>query len=48
VRNRFVNGVWWRQTTMNQEPFPIGPDETGLVRYAFNFSCVKRPSSATS
>jgi Bacteriophage minor capsid protein len=48
VRDRKVNGVWWRQTTMNQEPFPIEADEQGLARYVFNFSCVKRPSSATS
>jgi hypothetical protein len=48
VRNRFVNGTWWRQTTMTQEPFPIDPDDRGLFRVAFNFSCVKRQSAATS
>lgn len=49
VRNRFVNGTWWVSTTMTQsEPFPLGIDELGLERVAFNFTCMKRLSAATS
>lgn len=48
VRNRFVNGTWWRQVTMKQEPFDLGEDNNARPRVAFNFDCVKRLSPATS
>lgn len=48
VRNRFVNGVWYRQITIVGEPFPIGEDDNDLVRVVFNIECVKRLSAATS
>jgi hypothetical protein len=48
VRNRLVNGTWYRQITIVQEPFPIGEDDNDLVRFVFNINCVKRLSAATS
>lgn len=49
VRNRFVNGTWWRSVTMKQsEPFDLGEDDQTRPRLAFNFDCVKRLSPATS
>lgn len=48
VRNQFVNGTWWRQVTMKQEPFDLGEDDNARPRVAFNFDCVKRLSPATS
>lgn len=49
IRNQFVNGTWWRSVTMIQsEPFDLGVDKEGRPRLAFNFTCVKRLSPATS
>lgn len=48
VRNRIVNGTWWRSITMKQEPFELGEDVMSRPRIAFNFDCVKRLSPATS
>lgn len=49
VKNRFVNGTWYRQVFMSQsEPFPMGVDDNDKARFAFNLSCVKRLSPATS
>lgn len=48
VRNRIVNGTWWRSLTMKQEPFDLGEDVNSRPRIAFNFDCVKRLSPATS
>lgn len=48
VRNRHVNGTWYRQITINQEPFPIGEDDNNLIRFVFNIDVVKRYSPATS
>lgn len=48
VRNQFVNGTWWRQVTMKQEPFDLGVDDNQRPRVAFNIDCVKRLSPATS
>lgn len=48
VRNRFVNGVWYVQIKINQEPFPIAEDDNNLVRLVFNIDCTKRLSAATS
>lgn len=49
VRNRTINGTFWRQITIVQEPFDALPDDdAGRVRVVFNIDCVKRPSPATS
>ena len=43
-RNVTINGTWYREINVNQEPFDLGHDDTGRVRVAFNVSGVKRPS----
>jgi hypothetical protein len=48
IRNQFINGCWWRQVSMVQEPFELGEDEQGRPRWAFNVDCTKRQSPATS
>lgn len=48
VRNQFVNGTWWRQVMMKQDPYDLGEDDNARPRVAFNFDCVKRLSPATS
>lgn len=48
VKNRFVNGTWWREVQMVQEPFDLLADEKERARVAFNFNAVKRLSPATS
>jgi len=48
VKNRLVNGTWWRETVMTQEPFDLLADEKERARVAFNFDAVKRLSPAYS
>jgi len=49
VKNRFVNGTWWRSVTMVQsEPLDLEEDDKGRPRFAFNINIVKRLSPATS
>lgn len=48
VQNRMVNGTWWRETRMVQEPFDLLADEKERARVAFNFDAVKRLSPAYS
>jgi hypothetical protein len=48
VRDRLVNGTWWRSVTLVQEPFDLGLDDVGRPRWAFNMSVVKRLSPAYS
>lgn len=49
IRNRFVNGTWWRSVKMTQsEPFDLGEDVNSRPRLAFNFDCIKRLSPSTS
>lgn len=47
-RNFFVNGVWYVKLDVVQEPFDLGKDDAGRVRYAFNVDGEKRPTAATS
>lgn len=47
IQNQFVNSTWWRSTVIAQEPFPLS-DETGLIKFVFNFMAFKRTSPATS
>jgi len=49
VRNRFVNGTWWRSISMVQsEPLDLEEDDKGRPRFAFNVNIVKRSSPVTS
>jgi len=49
IRNRMVNGTWWRQVTyLQSEALDLGRDDNGRVRLAFNIDVVKRYSPATS
>lgn len=48
VRDRFVNGTWWRSVTIVQEPFDLGVDDAGRIRFAFNINVVKRLDPASS
>jgi minor capsid protein len=49
IRNRMVNGTWWREVRMLQsEPMDIGLDADNRPRLSFNFECTKRQSPATS
>jgi len=48
VRNRMVNGTWWREVRMVQDPFDLLADEKERARIAFNFNAVKRLSPAHS
>ena len=43
-RNLIINGTWYVKIDVKQEPFDLGTDEAGRVRYAFNIDAVKRPS----
>jgi len=47
IRNQFINGTWWRQVTMKQEPFDLAEDEKGRPRIVFNIDVVKRPRSTS-
>ena len=44
VRNRMVNGVYYREINPVQEPFDIGLDAQERIQYAFNVNAVKRPT----
>ncbi|KKL20884.1 hypothetical protein LCGC14_2451000 [marine sediment metagenome] len=48
VRNKFINGTWWRELNVQSEPFDLTPDEEGRARIAFAIDVVKRTSPATS
>lgn len=48
VRDQFVNGTWWRSVTVVQEPFDLGVDDAGRIRFAFNINVVKRLDPASS
>lgn len=48
VQNQFVNGTWWREINVGTEPFDLPLDPQNRARQAFNISCVKRVSPATS
>jgi hypothetical protein len=48
IQNQFINGVWWRETTMLQEPFDFGLDDLNRACVVFNMSAVKRPNAAMS
>jgi hypothetical protein len=49
VQNTFVNGVWWRDVTLLQEPSEVlGPDAIGRAQASFNIAMVKRPTAALS
>lgn len=43
IRNQTINGTYWRQVVIVQEPFDLPPDSAGRVRLAFNANVVKRP-----
>jgi hypothetical protein len=45
VRNRFVNGVWWRQVVCLQQPFDFGLDDLNRICFVFNIAVTKRPDS---
>lgn len=43
-RNFFVNSVWYISLdVMQSEPFDLGPDDAGRIRFAFNVTAEKRP-----
>jgi hypothetical protein len=44
----FINRTWWRTCGPKQEPFDLGADARGRMRYAFNIDSEKRVSPATS
>lgn len=48
VRNRFVNGVFWRQIVCLQEPFDMGLDDLNRATVVFNIACTKRKSADTT
>jgi hypothetical protein len=48
VKNRLVNGVFWRQIIPLQEPFDAGLDDLNRACVIFNISCVKRPNAPSS
>lgn len=48
IRNQFVNGTWWRSVTVAQEPFDLGVDDAGRIRFAFNINVIKRLDPASS
>lgn len=48
IRNRMVNGTWWRNVTFIQEPYYLGKDANNREQSGFNISAVKRYSPATS
>ena len=41
-RNLTVNGNWYVSIDTKQEPFDMGLDGAGRIRFAFNIECVKR------
>ena len=44
-RSLTINNTWYLSVDVRQEPFDLGPDESGSrVRVAFNVDAVKRPS----
>jgi Bacteriophage minor capsid protein len=48
IRNRMINGTWWRELIPRGEVFDLPPDEKGRARCAFNFDSAKRVSPETS
>ena len=48
VKNQLVNGVFWRQVIMLQEPFDFGVDANGRATVVFNIAVTKRKNAATS
>ena len=48
VMNQFVNGTWWRDVTIVQEPFDLQEDEVGRARVVFNIDVTMRQSPAAS
>ncbi len=48
IRNRFINGTWWRELNVQSDPFDLTPDEEGRARVAFGIDVVKRTSPITS
>lgn len=45
IRSVEINLVWYREIIMEQSaPFPMGLDDSGRSRIAFNAMAVKRPS----
>ncbi len=48
IRNRFVNGTWWRQVEMASEVIDLLPDKDGRARVSFNIDVIKRTSPTTS
>ena len=44
VRNRTVNGTWYREVYAVQEPFDNGLDDAERVQFVFNIVAVKNPS----
>jgi hypothetical protein len=48
VRNKLINGVFWRQIIPMQEPFDAGLDDLNRACVIFNIACVKRPNAQAS
>jgi Bacteriophage minor capsid protein len=43
--NFTINNCWYVSMSARQQPFDMGPDETGRLKYGFNMSAQKRPST---
>lgn len=44
VHNQLLSGTYYREITMLQEPFDLGPDATNRAQVAGNLTAIKRPS----